>query len=1027
MSSAMKKMRYSVFIAVFIILSPCHLVTLSAFGQESPYAEDLQFVRELRSRGYIDLAREYLDKLAKNATAALKKELPLERALTEMEAANDEPDSNKRIGLYSQARQQFQEFLRLNPTHPRAAEAKLDIARATALQGKTQLSRAQLEDDLTVRTAEGAKARATLVVAFNQLKQLQNSPETDLAMALNLLDQSDTFLNAGNEMETQESGKRIQEARQILDKLGQGDSASKITWVARAWAGRCEEMLDSPKNAIKMLQSVTSATGPAVQDGKRLARYFLLLAHKKLPKESPDPKDTLNNYLIKQAQDWLRDYPRYTGTPEGLGVQYMLAKFLLEETENPKKDAGARDRYAAAARKHLSNIDRTENEFTDRAKRLKIAAMSKQGTFKKPIERLLTFEDCFVRAQYEQMQIAEDAKQFKDNRSRAEEERKKRIKNIIASLQTALKKADSKTPALDANNARALLTFYLLEQDKPKEAIETGEPFARGDKRASSQAASAAIYALVAYGQLLSKRERDAADPKTLKNDPAYKGEKEQMLSLARFMVGRWPKDRAGDLARHEIALHLLRDEKEPEAIEELAAITPAYPSYVRTQFLLARASLQLSAPDADKGDPKKYKQRALTALRKLPDPPVGADIETNSEYVQARLLLALELIKDKNFKEADKVLEALAPKLDSLKVDNDPDKEKEKRHKFEEGLTQLSLHSSALQADNDFKAAKYKEVAKRLDKVVDKFNANQLPQLRDSGLGPSVIALDLRANVQLNDMKRARTAIQALQALQSDKGAEKNDNTTAILSQLVNLITQQVEELRKKGDKDSLQKARAGFSTILKEVAGGQKKPTPKLTYLLARCYAGMDEHKKAIDLLEKFAAEGTGADIQLHHAIQLLLIQEYRQLKETDKARELLDQIIGKGKDGKPGWGAKNLDAQKVRIQLMEDREDYATAARLCESYINQLVRRLDDNKLKEHYFEFYYHLVYCIAKHGQRQDNAGKKAKAIRDAAQRLVSLEKKQGGFGNDLSKKRFGELLEQETELREQYNALKGGK
>lgn len=984
-------------------------------------------MRELRSRGYNDLAREYLDKLAKNASAALKKELPLERALTEMESARDEPDSNKRITLYGQARQQFQEFLRVNPTHPRAAATKLDIARTTTLQGKTQLSRALLEDDPAVRTAEGAKARATLVAAFNQLKQLPKLPETELAMALNLLDQSDTYLNAGSDTETQESGKRVQEAKQILDKLGQGDSASKITWQARAWAGRCQEMLDDPKDAIKLLLAVTSATGPEVQDGKRLARYFLLLARKKLPKETPDPKDTLNNYLIKQAQDWLRDYRNYSNTPEGLGVQYWLAKFLLEEAENPKQDARARERYAGLARTYLSNIDRSENEFTDRAKRLKIEAMAKQGTFKKPIDRLLTFEDCYVRAQYEQMQIAEDAKQSKGNKSQAEEQRKKRIQNILAALKSALKKADAKTPTLDENNARTLLTFYLLEQDKPKEAIAVGEPFARGDKRSSSPAASAAIYALVAYGQLLGKRERDAADPKALKDDPDYKDEKTRMLSLARFMAQRWPKERAGDLARHEIALHLLRDEKEPEAIEELTAITPAYPSYIRTQFLLARAALQQSAQDADKGDPKKYKQRALTALRALPDPPAGAEVEINAEYIQARLLLALELIKDKQFKEADKVLATLAPKLASLKVDNDPDKETEKRRKFEDGQIQLSLHSSALQANGDFKAAKYKEAAGRLDAVVDKFNAGQLPQLRDSGLGPSVIALDLRANVQINNMARARSAIKALQALQTDKGAEKNDNTTAILAQLVNLITQQVEELRKKGDKNSLQKAQAGFTMILTEVAGGQKKPTPKLAYLLARCYAGMDEHKKAVDLLQQFAAGGDNADVQLHHAIQLLLVQEYRQLKETEKAHELLETIIGKDPKGKPGWGAKNLDAQKVRIQLMEDREDYVNAARLCDSYINQLVRRLDDNKLKEHYFEFYYHLVYCIVKHGQRQDIADKKAKALRDAAQRLVALEKRQGGFGNEESKKRFEELLEKEADLREQYNALKGGK
>jgi hypothetical protein len=1011
-----------------LVLFVLFFVTSSSFGQDSDYAEDFQFVRELRSRGYNDLAREYLDKLAKNAPAALKKELPLERALTEMEAARDEPDGNKRIGLYAQAREQFEQFLRANPNHPRAAGTRLNIARATSLQGKTQLSRALLEDDPTVRTAEGAKARITLAAAFNQLKQLPQTPETELATALNLLDQSNTYLNTGNEADTRESSKRIQDARQILGKLAQGELTSKITWTARAWVGRCEEMLDDPNNAIKRLEAVTSETGSAVQDGKRLARYFLILARKKLPKETPDPK-ALNTHLIKQAMDWLRDYRSHANSPEGLGIQFELAKLLLQESDLPKLDARMRANFVANARKHLSNIERTENEFTDRAKRLKIDAMAKQGTFKKPIGNLLTFEDCYVRAQYEQMQIAEDGKQFKDNPSRADEGRKKRIKNIIEALQAALKKADAKDPTLEKNNARTLLTYYLLEQGKAKEAIEIGEPFALNDRR-SSQAASAAIYTLVAYGQLLSKCEREAADPKALRDDPAYKEQKQHMLSLARTMVQCWPKERAGDFARHEIALHLLRDENNAEAINELSAITPAYPSYIRTQYLLARAALQQSAQERDASDLKKhkdYKQRAMTALRTLPQPEPVADVQTNDEYIQARLLLALELIRDKQLEEADKVLVALRPKLGSLKVDEDAAKAREKQRKFEEGLIQLSLHSSALQANDDFKAAKYKEVAQRLDSLIEKFNADQLPQLRDSGLGPSVIALDLRANVQLNSMERARAAIKALQTLQTEKGAEKDaDNTTNILAQLVSLINQQVEELRKKGDKDSLQKAKAGFTAILNEVAGSKKKPTPKLAFLLARCYAAMDEHKKAVDLLQKTAENGDGVDVQLHHAIQLLLVQEHRQLKEPDKAHALLDEIL-KGKNGKPGWGAKNLDAQKMRVLLLEDREDYVNAARLCDSYINQLVRHLDRNDLKEYYFDFYYHLIYCILKHGQRQDNADKKAKAIRDAAQRLAALEKRQGGLGSEGSKKRFDELLEKETDLREQYKTFKDGK
>jgi hypothetical protein len=1000
----MKKMLLVAFIPL--------VVALSSYGQESPYAEDLRFVRELRSHGYSDLAREYLNKLAPNAPPALKKELPLEKALTELEAANDEPDSAKRIALYAEAREQFKQFLQANPGHPRAAEAKLDIARATALQGKAQLNRARLESDAATRSAEGKKARDIFIDASNQLKQLPKTPERDLALALNLLDQSESYLNTGNDAETRASTQKITEALKLLDSLAAGENNSKITWEARAWAGRCLDMQDDPNGAIRKLLTVTESSGAAGRDARRLARYFLLLANK-------HSKGTANARLVEQARFWLRSYPNYARTPEGYGVQYYLAELLLEESENAKLPANTRKNLVSEARRYLSNVERSENEFTDRAKSLKLNAMAKQGTFRTDIKKLTTFEDCWARAQYEQLQIGEDAKKFGDNKSRADAARKEHVQHVIEALQRGLTKADAKTKehARERSGAQALLTFYLLDQGKYKEAIAIGENFAKTETKAP-QASIAAMYALVAYGQMLGERQ-SMATAAALKDDKEYQEDKARMLALARLMEQRWPKERAGDVARETLARQLLSEENFPEAIDKLAAISPTYPTYVSTQFLLAHAALKQADQD------KAYRQRALTALKNLPAPDATASVEVNNDYVQGKLLLALELIKDKKLKDVDDLLAALAPKLASLPLDPGADKDKEKRKKFEDGLVQLTLYSTAMQADADFKAAKYAETAKRLDPLVDKFNADKLPQLKDSSVGPAIIALDLRAHVQSNNMERARVAIKALQALQGNKDDKDGDKTTAILAQLGGLITQQIEELRKKGDMASLKKAKEGFTTLLGEVIGSQKKLTPKLAHSLALCYAGMDEHKKAVELLET-AVKDAAADERLQRGLQLLLVGEYLHSKDTDKASKLLDEII-KPKDGKPGWGAKNLEVQKLRVRLLEEQGKYAAAFNLSDKFVTQLVKYLNDNKLKEHYFEFYYHLVYCLLKHGQGQDDANKKAEFIRMAALRMITLEKRQNGFGSDESKKRFEELLAKEPELREQYNTLKGGK
>src|SRR3954454_22431194 len=141
-----------------------------ARAQEAAYQEDMRFVNELRTQGYKDLALEYLQKLSKNPSPELARELPLEIAKTRLEAAGEEPDIQKRMGLYDQARVEFEKFLKENPTHARASEAKLDVAQIMVLQGRTQLSRALIQDTYDARVAEGLKARALLVEGGKRLQ-----------------------------------------------------------------------------------------------------------------------------------------------------------------------------------------------------------------------------------------------------------------------------------------------------------------------------------------------------------------------------------------------------------------------------------------------------------------------------------------------------------------------------------------------------------------------------------------------------------------------------------------------------------------------------------------------------------------------------------------------------------------------------------------------------------------------------------------------------------------------------------------
>src|SRR5262249_26016023 len=155
-------------IRVLAVLTACFLFSTTLQAQETPESQ-LDFVRKLRVKGYLDLATEYLDRLRAIPDPAVQALVPLESARISIATARTrEPD--QRPALFAAARKDLQAYVDRNPGRPEAAQARLEIARLAAFQGETLLTKALREDDAKSRTEQARKAESQFIQAGQELE-----------------------------------------------------------------------------------------------------------------------------------------------------------------------------------------------------------------------------------------------------------------------------------------------------------------------------------------------------------------------------------------------------------------------------------------------------------------------------------------------------------------------------------------------------------------------------------------------------------------------------------------------------------------------------------------------------------------------------------------------------------------------------------------------------------------------------------------------------------------------------------------
>lgn len=998
-------------------------------ADEPPHAE---FVRGLRAKHYSDLALEYVEKVLRTASAEAKPGLLLERAKTRLDLAATEPEVGRRLVKYNEARGELEAFVKQYGGHALASEASLELAHVAVLQGKTQLGVALKQENPQTRIAEAARARvlfeqagaqlqaaATAVDAAYVAKFKDKEPDTaegkaekraleqarvqaELDVAMNYIDQAYTYVEENKDEVLLKRAEVIKKAQPTLQKLAKGDPRSPSTYQAQAWLARTLNEIGRPADAYKMLNSLIADKAPEAETGKRLARYFLILT---IP-QVPTIKEDRAKLVQTTGEAWLKAYPAFVNTPEGDGVRFALAQSYLGQAINAEKGTIVNQAALNRALDLYKQLELTDNEYTERARQQKVGILVKRsgGDINRPINQIGNFDDCLIRAQMEYQKLSEDAKKT-DDRDKLKKIRDTHFQNVIDVLNQGFRLAKSpaaRVPKADLENAQAMLAFTYLNREDYANAVKAGEELARTASKESQAAARAATYALEAYVRL--------------------EGKEDELRSLAEYMENTWRDDVAGDMGRHQLGSLLIKDKKYVEAVEKLKQVKPTYPLYTVSQYEMALAALQAQDEGAKPPAPEKrsYAEQALAALKAIAEP-TAADPTLQRVYVYAKLKLGHLLYEQKQYEQLELVVAPLQKKFPELNVGNEQTQEELKG-----GIATLALLSAYGRGEKEYGQGRYGDARKLIDPIVEQIKGDKLPILQKSTqLRLALLSLGLRANVQDGQAARAQEILKLLQ--DSTKGNELEQGSAAILMQLAQSLRSQVNELKKKGDsaKEQLDKTVTSFSGFLDELAK-QEKATPETLLFLAQSYAGLDQHGKAAELLAKFpepkAEEGKPADakqLSQYHQSKLLLARELRLAKQYEQASAQLKALR------QTDWGKASLEVRKEEVLILEDRELYGGQGGAVRSWfdlMNQLRQTMQrDARLKDMYYECYYHFVFCSYKNALKIPDQKKKTQALQQAAGYIVKLEDSQKDWGGEVSKKRFEELLEHEKMLKQYYD------
>lgn len=941
------------------------LAAICAAGTAAAQAPNpLDLSRGLRDNGQPDLALQYLEeieKTAKSGEVALL--LPLEKAKVRLALAQLETDEGNRDAGITAARGEFQKFLKDHGKHPKAAEARVSLARVNLLQAKSQLQRANKIVAPDKYQAAKAAARPLFLDAaklfddagkqlagqladagLDPLRKAQLSREVmqaEIDRGIALYSTEDTF-NKTDPAQIQERGAVLDRARVIFESVGTKDPLNPLCWTARAWAGAIYlEKQDATKaaDAFKKIRDAAK-TYPAAFDGVRMADFFDVQTKFVEARAKKTERAVVTAARIA-VMNWLNnDKYKTRVTPERTSATYYNANLTMllgtsyVITEPDPKDKKKRifksvDANGAAllqlANREYKKLLEYDNEYTDRAAREQTTVIRYLvGNVEKKAAEYKDFEQAHMAARL--MLARSQQEKDDDDESVPPEVRKAFLAKALPLLERSRQLVTAAVAPKDAADVDLELAYAYFQADRPRDAADLAEALARKGKPVGP----------AVRGGVLGVQAHLAAMAAAPEDEKA--GFRDRAVALARYLDTAFPNDPFTDGVRHRLGLLHFEDKQFPEAFAVLGKVSPNYGGVTNARVLQGRAAYTLLGRESalSPADKAQVFRKVVADAEAVPEPPAGADKAAVKAYLGLRTILAnLQLLNPPDgYGKAEQIAAAAAKSAAGFAMLDEAEK---KGAGFV--ADEVRLRAVYAQAAPLLKDKKYKELADRLGPILIEVAkagpANVAGLEGDAAVAANtldttrrdLILLGLQGKIKEGNVDQAAELFELL-----DRLGGSADATADALNRLVGLVRPQLDELKKAGNTAEADKLTASVAAILEKQAA-KPNPTPRTLTFLGKSLRELGQSEKAIGLLTKLeeipvaelkkpaaeVAEKHRPNIGVYQLSRLELARAYRETKQYDKADEVLKPALGDAKA--PGW-AKALDFRREEALLLEDR---------------------------------------------------------------------------------------------------------